>query len=144
MRFALSPRFPSFWRDVDELFRDFNAMQPQADGATTFVPTADVIETDKSFELHLELPGFGPEQIDVKLEGNELTVTADRKDEKLDEGKTWVRRERTRGHFARSFSLPESVAGTTPQAAYKHGVLVVTLPKKEEVQPKTLKVKVEA
>lgn len=143
MRFALTPRFPSFWRDVDELFRDINAAQPTPNG-NTFLPTADVVESDKHFEIHLDMPGFSPEQIDVKLERNELTVTAERKDEKLEEGKTWVRRERTRGHFVRSFSLPETVEGTTPQAAYKHGVLVVTLPKKEEVQPKTFKVKVEA
>lgn len=143
MRFALTPRFPSFWRDVDELFRDVNAMQPATNG-NTFLPTADVIESDKHFELHLDMPGFAPEQIDVKLEGDELTVTAERKEEKLEEGKSWVRRERTRGRFVRSFSLPETLEGTTPQAAYKHGVLVVTLPKKEAVQPKSFKVKVEA
>lgn len=143
MRFALTPRFPSFWRDVDELFRDFNAVQ-NANPARTFLPSADVVETEKSFEIHVDLPGFTAEQIDVKVEGAELTITAERKDEKLEEGKSWVRRERTRGHFVRSFSLPESVEGTTPQAAYKHGVLTVTLPKKEELQPRSLKVKVEA
>jgi HSP20 family protein len=144
MRFALTPRFPSFWRDVDEVFRDFNPSQNATDNNPTFLPTTDVVETDKSFELHLDMPGFAPEQIDVKVEGNQLTVTAERKEEKLEEGKTWVRRERSHGQFVRSFALPDTVEGTTPQAAYKHGVLTVTLPKKPEVLPRSLKVKVEA
>ena len=145
MRFALTPRFhTSFWRDVDDLFRDFTAMQNGNQAAPTLLPAADVVETEKSFELHLDLPGFTAEQLDIKLEGSELTITAERKDEKLEEGKSWIRRERTRGHFVRSFTLPETVEGTTPQAAYKNGVLTVTLPKKEEVQPRTFKVKVEA
>jgi HSP20 family protein len=144
MRFALSPRFPSFWRDIDEVFRDFNAVQNTQAAAPTFLPSVDVVESEKSFELHLDMPGFAPDQIDVKVEGNQLTVTAERKEEKLEEGKSWVRRERSRGQFMRSFALPEAVEGTNPQAAYKHGVLTVTLPKKEEVLPRSLKVKVEA
>lgn len=141
-RFTLNPRFPSMWRDFDDFFRGIDRNAQNAE--QTFVPTADVVETDKAFEIHLELPGFAPEAIDVKLEGNQLTVSATRNEEKTTENKGWLRRERTLGSMSRSFTLPPTLDGTKPEASYKHGVLTVTLPKKEEVQPRSLKVKVEA
>lgn len=143
-RFALTPRFPTFWRDVDELFRDLQG-SPQATGPQTFTPAADVVESEKVVEIHLDLPGFAPEQIDVKLEGDQLTVSAERPEEKeIGEGKSWIRRERSRGSFGRAFTLPDTLAGTQPQATYRNGVLTVTLPKPEEAQPRSFKVKVEA
>jgi HSP20 family protein len=138
-RFALNPRFPLF-RDFDEFFRD---LTPNAQTAA-LVPAADVVETDKAIEIHLDVPGFAPEQIDVKLEGNTLTINAERKEEKTTDGKGFLRRERTVGSMSRTFTLPNTLDGTKPEASYKHGVLVVTLPKREEVQPRSLKVKVEA
>lgn len=141
-RFAFTPRFPTFWRDVDELFG--NDYQSMPENKRTLTPPADVLETDKSVEIHLDMPGIAPDQIDVKLEGNTLTITAERKFEKVVDEKGWVRRERNLGTFVRSFTLNDTIDGSKPEASYKHGVLVVTLPKREEVQPRSLKVKVEA
>ena len=145
-RFAFTPRFPTFWRDVDELFA--NDFQPNAETKRHLTPPADVLETEKTVEIHLDMPGIAPEQIDVKLEGNTLTITAERKTEKLVEpapaNGTWVRRERGLGTFVRSFTLGDTIDGSKPEATYRHGVLTVTLPKREEVQPRSLKVKVEA
>ncbi len=95
-------------------------------------------------ELKVDMPGVTPEAIDVKLDGNVLTLSAERKQDTKEEKNGWVRQERSWGRFARSFVLPETVEGTTPEASYKHGVLTVTLPKKEVPQPKSFKVKVEA
>ena len=142
-RFALTPRFPTFWRDVDELFRDLNAA-PQPQGEQAFLPAADVRETDKAVEIQLDMPGIAPEQIDVKVEGDQLTITAERKEEKAVEEKGWIRRERSQGKYLRAFTLPDTLDGTRPEATYRQGVLTVTLPKREEVQPRSLKVKVEA
>ena len=139
-RFALTPRFPAFWRDVDELFREV----PQNGGTQTFMPAADVRETDKAVEIHLDMPGITPEQIDVKLEADQLTITAERKDEKTVEEKGWIRRERTQGSYSRAFTLPDTLDGTKPEATYRNGVLTVTIPKREVAQPRSLKVKVEA
>ena len=141
-RFIFNPRFPTPWRDFDEVFRDFGPAQ--TNGPQLLTPAADVLETDKAVEIHLEIPGFAPEQIDVKLEGNQLTITAERKDEKVVEEQGWVRRERNHGNYSRSFTLPTTLDGTKPEATYRHGVLTVMLPKKEEVQPRSFKVKVEA
>lgn len=142
-RFALNPRFPALWREFDELVRDLNPNQ--TDGSQSFLtPAADVVETGKAVEITLDLPGVVPEQIDVKLEGNQLTISAERKDEKSVQETGWIRRERAQGSFSRSFSLPTTLDGTKPEATYRHGVLTVRLPKREEVQPRSLKVKVEA
>lgn len=149
-RFAFTPRFPTFWRDVDDLFA--NDFQPNPETQRHLTPPADVLETDKNVEIHLDMPGIAPDQIDVKLEGNTLTITAERKTEKVVEAVekadpakgTWVRRERSLGTFVRSFTLGETIDGSKPEATYRHGVLTVTLPKREEVQPRSLKVKVEA
>jgi len=140
-RFTLNPRFPTLFRDFDELFRE---LQPSQTAPQSLVPAADVIETDKAVEIHLDMPGMAPEDIDVKLEGNQLTITAERKDEKTTEQKGWVRRERVVGSMSRSFTLPTTLDGSKPEASYKHGVLTLTLPKREEVQPRSLKVKVVA
>jgi HSP20 family protein len=138
-----TPRL-SLLRDFDEFFRDFGAPVYDDNRQAGLVPAADVVETEKAIELRLDMPGVDPEQIEVKLDGNMLTITAERKNEKTAESKGWIRQERAWGTFARSFSLPSTLDGSKPEAAYKHGVLTVTLPKKEEVLPKTLKVKVEA
>jgi HSP20 family protein len=137
--------FPALFRDFDELFRDYSAPRVETDGnVRTLTPPVDIVEHDKNVELRLDLPGVLPEEIDVKLDGNLLTITAERKNEAKTEDKGWVRQERTWGKYIRSFTLPTTVDGTKPEASYKHGVLLVTLPKREEAQPRSLKVKVEA
>ncbi|MDX2012560.1 MAG: Hsp20/alpha crystallin family protein [Myxococcaceae bacterium] len=138
----LNTRIPTLWREFDELFRDFAPMT--AESARALVPATDIAETEKAIELKVDLPGVTPEAIEVKLEGNLLTLAAERKHEARDEKNGLVRQERSWGRFFRSFTLPETVEGTTPEATYKHGVLTVTLPKKEVAQPKSFKVKVEA
>lgn len=139
-RLTFNPRFSSLFRDFDDTFFNLTPAQDER----LFAPPADVRETDKAVEIQLDMPGIAPELIDVKLEGNQLTVSAERQEEKVVEEKGWIRKERTQGRFARTFALPTTLDGTKPEAVYKHGVLTVTLPKREEVQPKSLKVKVEA
>lgn len=138
-------RLPALFRDFDFLLRDFGAPFGEAEGGVAaHTPSADIVETPKAVEIRLDLPGMAPENIDVKVEGNLLTVTAERHEEKNAEEKGWVRRERTWGRYTRAFTLPNTLDGTQPEATYKHGVLTLTLPKREEAQPKSLKVKVEA
>jgi HSP20 family protein len=136
------PAFPSFWREFDALFRDFN-FDAVAPVIRDLVPATDIVELEKSIELTVDLPGVQPDGVEVKLEGDVLTVTAERKHPSPEESSRFIRRERSGGRFARSFVLPDSVEGTTPTAQYKHGVLTITLPKKELAQPKTLKVTVD-
>jgi HSP20 family protein len=135
--------FPSFFREFDELFRDVNATT--AATVRTVTPAADVVEREQAIELRLDLPGVDPEKIDVTLEGHELTIAAARVSTGApDEKSTWLRQERSQAAFKRTFTLPESIDGTKPEASFKHGVLTVTLPRKEAERPRSLKVKVEA
>lgn len=136
-RFAFTPRFDTFFREFDELF-------PQPAPNATVRPAADVRETDKAVELRVDLPGVNPEAIDVKLEGKTLTIKAERAEEKTTDDKGWIRRERTSAAYFRSFALDDTLDGSAPQATFKHGVLTVSIPKREETQPRTLKVNVEA
>jgi HSP20 family protein len=135
-------RFPTLFREFDELFRGLPADPTEETRA--FIPAADVVELPKHLEIRLDLPGVNPDQIEVKLDGDQLTISAERTEEKRAEGAAWVRQERSQGRFVRSFNLPSSIDGARPEATYKHGVLVVTLPKREEMLPRSLKVKVEA
>jgi len=136
-RFAFTPRFDTFFREFDDLF-----VPPAKED--TIRPAADVRETEKAVELRLDMPGVNPEAIDVKLEGKTLTIRAERNEEKTTDDKGWIRRERATASFFRSFALDDSLTGSEPQASFKHGVLTVSIPKREETQPKSFKVKVEA
>lgn len=137
-------RTPWMFRDFDSLFRDFAAPIAQEERTNELMPAADVVEHDKSVEVRLDMPGVDPAKIEVKLDGNMLTISAERRNEQTEQSKGWIRQERVWGTFSRSFTLPSTLDGTKPEATYRHGVLTVTLPKKDEVLPRTLKVKVEA
>lgn len=136
-RFAPVP----FFRGFDAIL---DALEPTAPDTAlrTFAPAADVAEREHAFEVHVDLPGLAPEEISVKLEGDTLTVSGERKAATQAKDGRWVRTERSFGAIARTFVLPESVIGTTPEASFTNGVLTVTLPKKEESKPKSVLVKV--
>ena len=137
---------PTLWREFDDVFRDFAPAQYAAadETAKVFAPVADIAQTEQGIEVYLDMPGFKGDDIDVKLEEDVLVISAERKADKADENKTWVRQERAWGRYARSFNLPPTLDGTRLAASYKNGVLTITLPKKPEAQPRIVKVKVEA
>jgi len=128
------------WRsDLGSLFRDFSDLGFNTDGALALAPT-DVIETENAIQVKMDLPGLSLEDIEVQLEGDTLTIRAERKVEKV-AGKL-LRNERFYGSYSRTFVLPETIDGGKPEAQYAHGVLTVTLPKREEAKPKLIKVEV--
>ena len=92
--------------------------------------------------VQAELPGVDPNQVEVRVENNTLYLKGERRVEgEVKEG-NYHRRERAYGTFTRSFTLPSSVKADNVAAEYKDGVLTVTLPKREEAKPKTIKVQV--
>lgn len=139
-RWNAFPTSHSLFTDFDELFKELGGNR--ADAAVVYNPPADVIETAGAYEVHLDLPGFKPEQIEVKVEDDVLTISAERKTEKRDEKTGYLRTERTWGRFARSFVLPDNIDAAEPKAHYEAGVLKVNLAKKAEAKPKTVQVKV--
>lgn len=135
------PGFPLLLREMDSLFGNIENAN-RNDQAALFTPSSDIVERENAFEVAVDLPGVKPEEIQVKLEGDTLTVSVERRQEKTEEKTSYLRTERSFGLYARSFVMPQSVIGTTPEATYEHGVLKLVLPKREETKPKTVQVKV--
>lgn len=135
----LSPN--PFASDFDNLFRDFTSWGagPRLDSILT--PPADVSETENEVQVKIDLPGHAAKDIEVKLEGDTLTIQSERKSEKQEKGENCLRTERSYGLFSRSFVLPPVVDGSKPEARYVNGVLTVTLPKKEAARARVIEVK---
>eukprot|EP01138_Halocafeteria_seosinensis_P010017 gb/GECG01010230.1/.p1 GENE.gb/GECG01010230.1/~~gb/GECG01010230.1/.p1 ORF type:complete len:156 (+),score=34.48 gb/GECG01010230.1/:1-468(+) len=89
----------------------------------------DVKENDKSYDLKADLPGVPKENVNVEVEGDTLTISADRKEEKEDKGDKWHRIERRSGAMKRSMKLPENADKEKIQANCDQGVLHVNIPK---------------
>jgi len=109
---------------------------------TGFAPTVDVYEDEHSITLKLEVPGIDEKDIDVRIEGNTLTVHGERTIEKEEKEENFRLMERQYGSFTRSFTLPGSVDPGQVNAHYDKGVLKITLDKKAEAKPKQIKVNV--
>lgn len=109
--------------------------------AGTMVPSLDLSETDTAIEVRMDLPGLKSKDIDIQLNGNILTVTGQREEEKEEKGRTFHRVERQSGSFSRSVTLPCSVNESEVAAEYHDGVLAITLPKTDESKARKIKVK---
>ncbi len=97
------------------------------------MPT-DAFEHDGVYTLRFDLPGVNPDDVDLTVEGNVLTVTADRPSEDT-EGVTWLLRERPAGTHRREIRLGDRLDTGKVQASYDNGVLTVTIPMREEAKP---------
>jgi HSP20 family protein len=129
---------------MNRLFREsYGSEGPEeALTSTNFVPPVDIYEDEHSITLKLEVPGIDEKDIDVRIEGNTLTVHGQREIEKEEKEENFRRIERQYGSFTRSFTLPSSVDPGQVSAHYDKGVLKVNLAKKAEAKPKQIKVNV--
>jgi HSP20 family protein len=105
-----------------------------------FAPPCDVSETEKEFEVKVELPGMKPEDVTVEVKNGELWISGKKEEEKEEKGKTYHRVERRYGEFRRVIPLGE-VEVEKIGAKFHDGVLKVTVPKVEEIKPKRIEVK---
>ncbi|MDR3459682.1 MAG: Hsp20/alpha crystallin family protein [Verrucomicrobiae bacterium] len=131
--------WPSFGRLLnlnDELDRLFETP------LQAWAPALDVHEDKEKFTVSLELPGLKREDINVHLEDGSLIISGERKAETVSEGTEVHRQERYYGKFSRALTLPVAVAPDKVKAAFKDGILTVTLPKAEEAKPKQIDVTV--
>lgn len=126
---------------MNRLFRESftSESSEEALATTNFAPPLDTYEDEHTISLKMEVPGIDEKDIDVKVEGNTLTVHGERKFEK-DEREDYRRIERQYGSFSRPFTLPSSVDPTQVSAHYDKGVLMIDLAKKAEAKPKQIKV----
>ena len=100
----------------------------------------DVIENPNEFIVKASVPGLKPEDLDVTVTGDTLTIKGKTKAETKQEKESYLLQERRFGSFQRSITLPAGVQSDKAQADFDNGVLTLTLPKVEEVKPKQIKV----
>lgn len=106
-----------------------------------FMPRVDIVETDKTFEVKVDLPGLKPEDIHVDIHGKELWITGEKKEVHEEEEKTFHRVERHYGQFRRILPLPGDVNEEQVEASFEDGVLNVSIAKVEEAQTKHIEIK---
>jgi HSP20 family protein len=129
-------------REVGRLFDGlFSDLDGDGNSVVSWSPRADVIENGESYVIKAELPGVSKNDVKITLRENVLTIKGEKKQEKEEKDHNYHRIERSYGSFERSFSLPSNVKHDKIDAAFKDGVLIVTLPKAEEAKPKEIEVK---
>ena len=128
---------------VGRILNDFFG-RSQESNLTSWAPAVDIFESEHELVVKADLPDVKPEELDIRVENNILTIRGERKFEKKVDEKNYLRVERSYGSFARSFSLANTVNSEAIKADYKDGVLTLTIPKREEAKPKQIKVSVGA
>lgn len=128
-------------RALDRMFEDtWRGAWPTTFAGNTL--TLDVIETDTNYTASVALPGIEPDHINVKMQDDTLTISAELPQPALPDNARVLIQERPYGQFTRSVRLPQPVQTDKVEATYENGVLTLVLPKLPEVQPKQISVKV--
>ena len=109
------------------------------DGVTTLA--LDVFESADDVTVKASLPGIKPQEVDISITGDVLTIKGEKSEETEEKQGNYHLRERRYGAFQRSVSLPAAVQADKADAVFENGVLTLTLPKVEEVKPKSIKIK---
>jgi len=128
----------------DDLFTPVNHWLENFETKTSgFFPPVNIRETEDAFELEVVAPGMEKEDFKIKTEGDLLTISAEKEEEKKGEKDKHILNEYSYRSFHRSFTLNEDIDQEKVEAKYSDGVLFLTLPKKEEkiVKPKEITVK---
>ena len=128
--------------EMDDLFGrflgDLGVMRP-VEG--TYWPPMDIAEEKESIIVKTELPGMKADDINISVQGNTLSIAGEKKEEAEEKKEGYYRSERRFGSFRRDMVLPGDVDTDKVAAAFKDGVLTVTVPKTEQAKAKAIEVK---
>ena len=130
--------FPSVLSDFFDTDRFFNTRWMEKEFEQT-LPSVNIKENGKEFNIELAAPGFSKNDFKVNVEENVLIISAEKKEETKEENERFTRKEFSYNSFSRSFTLPQIVNGEKIDAKYSDGILRLCIPKKEEA--KTLPIK---
>lgn len=106
------------------------------------IPGVNIVEREKEFELRLLAPGYAKQDLKLNMEDDLLTISAEKKDQALQENERYTRREFTHSAFSRSFKLPETVDFAAIAASYADGVLSIRIPKAEVSKTKAREISI--
>ncbi len=124
-----------------ELTRVFDE-EPASYESGSWVPQVDIKEAADSYRVVADIPGVAPNDVEITLDRNLLTIRGSRSTESETEEGGFKRRERTSGTFVRQFTLPQTVNDAGISAKANHGVLEITIPKGEGNKPRSIQVEV--
>jgi HSP20 family protein len=128
-------------REIDRVFDQFFGKAGTMTGP--WVPVVDIRETKDAIDVVAELPGMRPEDVEVNVENNILTIAGEKKQEVTEsgDGAEYHLIERRCGRFERSFTLPRTVDAEKIEARVEHGLLTITLPKAEAAKPRRVQIR---
>lgn len=132
--------FVSLREAMDRLLDDAFTHPVGLDGVTA-LPAIDLYETDNDVVVKAVLPGLKAEDVQISVTGDVLTLRGEVKQESERKDATYHIREQRYGSFERSVRLPSNVVTGQAKAEFENGILTVTLPKSEEVKPRTITIK---
>lgn len=136
--------FRELFQARDEIGRWFGDIDRERDErkSALWAPSVDIKETEKEVIVKADLPGTKMEDIDVSIDENQLIIKGERKFEKEEKEKDYIRVERSYGSFYRSFDIGVPIKADAVKASYNDGVLDITIPKAEVKKPKKIDIKV--
>ena len=127
---------------INRVFGEMVGRTGEESNLTPWAPAVDIYETENELVVKADLPDVNPQDLDIRVENNILTIRGERKFEAKVHDDNYLRIERAYGSFSRSFSLANSVNSDAIKADYHDGVLTLSIPKTEEAKPKQIKVNV--
>jgi HSP20 family protein len=130
--------FRDFQREVGRLFESLEPVQHWR--VPRGVPPINLYDSGEQYILTAQLPGVGPDEVDLSITGETLTIRGDRKRAEGIAEESYRRQERQFGRWTRTVTLPDRVNITNVSASFANGVLTVTLPKAEDAKPRQISV----
>jgi HSP20 family protein len=128
--------FPSLFSDF---FDGFIGNELLKNEPVNFVPAVNISETPEAYKIDIAAPGISKKDIRIEIDNGILSISGERKEERKEENKRFTRREFSYGSFKRSFTLPDAVDPEKIKADFENGVLLLSLPKREEAKQKPIK-----
>ena len=127
---------------MNQLFEESFVQPGQTRGGQGFVPALDLSETAEGFLVEAALPGLRPEDLEITVENNVLTIKGQLRQETENSKRNYHRIERRFGSFQRTIGLPSTVKADQIKASLHNGILRLDIPKAEEVKPRKINVSV--
>lgn len=138
-------RRPSIWQDMDQLQREMNRLFDATGTGRVFsapsYPAINIWTNEDGQLISAEMPGVHPDDIDIDVTGDALSISGERKPDEVAENAHYHRRERSYGSFSRTIQLPFMVDTNKVEANFKNGVLMISLPRAEADKPKKITIK---